>query len=259
MDWFHCNNCFLRKGKHFVVSSCGHVLCESCVNPSHCSVCQATCNYLSISDQMKPQEQMFFRDPVNLIHTRLEHIAQIALFQKKQKERVIAFHKQKCSEMEKRLKEISEQCYRQVSELKKENTELKKPLSQWRTSPGDFQANRNSVPYIYVVNPLPISRGGPRMTLPVAVTSPVTPQSRSVSSHPSSGDTMERFRHSRLVMATPPDSATPVSRLSSLHEHGFRTPSSANTPLRSDHIIPNIFQFQLLPRPTLQSPRPWNV
>uniref|UniRef100_W5LPA2 Si:ch211-10e2.1 n=1 Tax=Astyanax mexicanus TaxID=7994 RepID=W5LPA2_ASTMX len=196
MDWFHCNNCFLRKGKKFAVTSCGHILCESCIHP-RCTVCQATCNYLPISDKMKPQEKMFFMDPVNLIQTRLEHIAQfqIALFQKKQKERVIAFHKQKCAELERRLKEIREQCY-QVSELKKENTELKKPLSQWR-----------------------------------------------------SGDTMERFRNSR---PTPPETATPVSTLSSLHEHGF-TPSSASTPL-SDHITPNIFQFQLLSRPTLQSP-----
>ncbi|XP_037401860.1 RING finger protein 212B [Pygocentrus nattereri] len=247
MEWFHCNNCFSRKGKKFVVSSCGHLLCESCVNPSHCSVCRATCHYLPISDQMKPQEQMFFRDPVNLIQTRMEHIAQIALFQKKQKDRIIAFHKHKLAEMERRLKEISEQCYRQVSELKKENTELKKPLSQWKTSPGKFQAN-----------PPPVCRGISRMTLPVAVTSPVTPRSRTVS-HPGSRDTMERFRHSRPILATPPDSATPVSSLSSVHEHGFRTPSSANTPLRSDHMTPTIFQFQLLPRPTLQSPRPWNV
>ncbi|XP_022533649.1 RING finger protein 212B isoform X3 [Astyanax mexicanus] len=249
MDWFHCNNCFLRKGKKFAVTSCGHILCESCIHPSRCTVCQATCNYLPISDKMKPQEKMFFMDPVNLIQTRLEHIAQIALFQKKQKERVIAFHKQKCAELERRLKEIREQCYRQVSELKKENTELKKPLSQWRTSPGDVQAN----------SPFACSRGGLRMTLPVGVTAPVTPRSRTVSSNPSSGDTMERFRNSRPVRATPPETATPVSTLSSLHEHGFRTPSSASTPLRSDHITPNIFQFQLLSRPTLQSPQPWNV
>ncbi|XP_066537890.1 RING finger protein 212B-like isoform X2 [Hoplias malabaricus] len=203
MDWFHCNNCFLRKGKNFVVSSCGHVFCESCVNPNHCSVCRATCNFLPISDKMKPQEQMFFRNPTNLIQTRLEHIAQIALFQNKQKERVIAFHKHKCAELERRLKEMSEQCYRQVSELKKENSELKKPLSQRKTSPVKLQANG-----CY-----------PRMTLPVAVTTPVTPRVRTVSSHPGSGDTMDRFRTSRPIMANSPGLATPVS---SIHEHGFK-------------------------------------
>ncbi|KAK3567752.1 hypothetical protein QTP86_025347, partial [Hemibagrus guttatus] len=97
-----------------------------------CCVCQSSCSYLTISDQMKPQEQMFFKDPINIIHTRLEHIAKIAMFQRKQKERVIAFHKHKFVEMERRLKEVSEQCHRQVSELRKENAELKKPLSQRR-------------------------------------------------------------------------------------------------------------------------------
>ncbi|KAI4902639.1 hypothetical protein NFI96_027651, partial [Prochilodus magdalenae] len=164
MEWFHCNNCFLRKGREFFVSSCGHVLCESCISPSRCSVCQATCNYLHISDQvsptgkltlhiglksgvrckqsdqervwcemvqmfftvlvvmgtrghhvqyqMKPQDQIFFRDPATLIQTRLDHIAQIAMFQTKQKDRVIAFHKHRLAEMEQRLKETSERCHR---------------------------------------------------------------------------------------------------------------------------------------------------
>ncbi|KAI5103907.1 hypothetical protein C0J45_5533, partial [Silurus meridionalis] len=132
MDWFHCNSCFLRRGNNFVVSSCGHVLCESCIKPNHCCVCQSGCSYLPISDQMKPQEQMFFRDPISLIQARLEHIAQIATFQRKQKEKIMAFHKHKFLEMERRLKEVNKQCHRQVSELRKENAELKKPLSQRR-------------------------------------------------------------------------------------------------------------------------------
>ncbi|XP_035392186.1 RING finger protein 212B [Electrophorus electricus] len=242
MDWFHCNNCFLRQGKNFVVSNCGHVFCESCVKPGSCSVCRATCNHLPLSHQMKPQERMFFTDPVNLIHSRLEHITQIALFQNKQKERVMAYHKHSRMETERRLEEVRDQLSRQVLELKKENTELKKPLSQRRPSPGKCNANSAI----------------PRMTLPVAVTSPVTPRSRAVSLS-YSADTMERFRQSRSSLMTPPGSATPVSSAGSLHEHGFRTPSSVNTPLRSDHITPNIFQFQLLPGRMLHSPQPWNV
>ncbi|XP_017326878.1 RING finger protein 212B isoform X2 [Ictalurus punctatus] len=242
MDWFHCNNCFLRRGNNFVVSSCGHVLCEGCTQPNHCCVCQSSCSYLPISDQMKPQEQMFFKNPINIIQTRLERIAQIAAFQRKQKERVIAFHKHKFVEMERRLKEVNEQYHRQVSELRKENAELRKPLSQRRVSPGTFKANGSI----------------PRMTLPVAVTSPVTPLSRTVS-HPGSGDTMERFRHFTPSMASLLDSATPVSSLSSLNEHGFRTPTPLTTPVRPDHVTPNIFQFQLLPGATFQSPQPWNV
>ncbi|XP_016405426.1 zona pellucida sperm-binding protein 3-like [Sinocyclocheilus rhinocerous] len=81
----------------------------------------------------------------------------IAIVQKRQKERVIAFLRNRSVELERKVKEVRDQCYRwQVSELKQENEELKKPLSQRRTSPGRFSING----------------GTPRMILPVAVTSP---------------------------------------------------------------------------------------
>lgn len=82
--------------------------------------------------------------------------AQIAQFQLKQMERVMTYHKKKSLELERRLKEVTEECYRWklfflvlhvtyhettppceilsslLYRLKKENAELKKPLSQWR-------------------------------------------------------------------------------------------------------------------------------
>ncbi|XP_029930063.1 RING finger protein 212B isoform X4 [Myripristis murdjan] len=130
MDWFHCNRCFGRKGQKFAVSSCGHILCEGCINPKQCNICGATCNYLPITDQMKPPEKAFFMDPMKLIQSRMEHIAQIALFQQTQRERVTAYFKHQSVELE-----------RQLSELKRENAELKKPLSQRRTSPGQLLIN----------------------------------------------------------------------------------------------------------------------
>ncbi|KAK5859624.1 hypothetical protein PBY51_021167 [Eleginops maclovinus] len=178
MDWFHCNQCFTRSGSKFAVSSCGHICCEACIKSKQCGVCRATCSYLPITDQMKPQERVFFKDPVKLIQSRLEHISQIALFQRTQMERVTAHFKHKSVELERHLKEVSEQGYRQLSELKRENADLKKqlselkretadlkkPLSQRRVSPGHFQID-----------------GHQRMSLPVAVTSPVTPRPRTMS------------------------------------------------------------------------------
>ncbi|XP_041958442.1 E3 ubiquitin-protein ligase RNF212B-like [Alosa pseudoharengus] len=238
MDWFHCNRCFRREGKHFAVSSCGHICCEKCIKPKQCSVCGTGCNYLPISNQMKPQEQVYFRDPVKLIQSRMEHISQIAQFQLKQMDRVMTYHKKKSLELERRLKEVTEECYR----LKKENTELKKPLSQWRVSPGKFQHN-----------------GTPqRMSLPIAVTSPVTAGQQSVSRQ-GAEDTLERFRErqTRYSMHTPPGSVTSVSSLGSFHDQGLRTPTSVSvhTPTRSDLMTP-IFQFQFQHGSTRPSPRP---
>ncbi|XP_062260304.1 RING finger protein 212B-like [Platichthys flesus] len=231
MDWFHCNQCFTRKGSSFAVSSCGHISCEACIKSKQCSVCGASCSYLPITDEMKPQEKVFFKDPTNLIQPRLQHISQIVHFQWTQMERVTTHFKHKSVELERRLKEVSEQGYRQLTELKRENAalkkqlselkretaELKKPLSQRRVSPGQFHTD-----------------GTQRMTLPVAVTSPVTPRSRA-NSHFGSAESQgwTRGRGPSLSSLTTPGSATSISSNSSLHDHVRRTPTSFSTSTRS--------------------------
>ncbi|KAM3866152.1 E3 ubiquitin-protein ligase RNF212B-like [Diretmus argenteus] len=152
MDWFHCNRCFRRRGQDFAVSTCGHICCAACIIPKQCNICGASCSYLPITDKMKPQEKVFFTDPLKLIQSGLEHVTQIALFQRKQKQRTTAFFQHKSAELERRLKEVTEQGYRQLSELKRENAELKKPLSQRRISPGQFPTNgtQHQIPNIFL-------------------------------------------------------------------------------------------------------------
>ncbi|XP_035526288.1 RING finger protein 212B-like [Morone saxatilis] len=251
MDWFHCNQCFTRRGSKFAVSSCGHICCEACIKSKQCSVCGASCSYLPITDEMKPHEKVFFKDPVKLIQSRLEHISQIALFQRTQMEKVTAHFKHKSVELERRLKEVTEQAYGQLSELKRENgdlkkklselkwetAELKKPLSQRRVSPGQFQID-----------------GTQRMSLPVAVTSPVTPRSRTMSQIGSAElQGWARDRGPSLSSLRTPGSAT--STHSSLHEHVHSTPTSFSTPTRTQRQTPNVFQFQFMSGLSIHSPR----
>uniref|UniRef100_A0A8C2XNZ3 Si:ch211-10e2.1 n=1 Tax=Cyclopterus lumpus TaxID=8103 RepID=A0A8C2XNZ3_CYCLU len=169
MDWFHCNQCFTRRGSRFAVSSCGHICCEACIKSKQCSVCGSSCSYLPITDEMKPQEKVFFKDPVKLIQSRLEHILKITLFQRTQTERVTAHFKHKSVELERRLKDVTEQGYRyfpylllflcgpvsnlpdykailptsviirQLSELKRENADLKKQLSELKRETADLK------------------------------------------------------------------------------------------------------------------------
>ncbi|AWP04573.1 putative RING finger protein 212B isoform 4 [Scophthalmus maximus] len=195
---------------------------------------------------MKPQEKVFFKDPVKLIQSELQHISQIALFQRTQMERVAAHFKHRSVELERRLKEVAEQGYRQLSELKRENAalkkqlselkretaELKKPLSQRRVSPGQFQTD-----------------GTQRMMLPVAVTSPVTPRSRTLS-HFGSAESQgwSRGRGPSLFSLTTPGSATSFSSNSS------RTPTSFSTSTRSAHQTP-VLQFPFMNGFSIQSPR----
>ncbi|XP_049602865.1 RING finger protein 212B-like isoform X2 [Syngnathus scovelli] len=180
MEWFHCNKCFIRHGSTFAVSTCGHICCEACIKSAiaaKCVICGTNCQYIPITDKMKPQDKMFFMDPVELLISRLERILQITNFQRMQMERTLAYFKHKSVELEKRLKEVTQQSYRQIAEMKRLNAdlksqnmelqreiaELKKPLSQ-RGTPSPFQTNRVR-----------------RISLPVAVTPPVTAQSRTMS------------------------------------------------------------------------------
>ncbi|XP_045907311.1 RING finger protein 212B-like [Micropterus dolomieu] len=250
MDWFHCNQCFTRRGSKFVVASCGHIFCGACIQSKQCSVCGASCSYLPITDEMKPQERVFFKDPMKLIQSRLENISQIALFQKTQMERVTAHFKRKSVELERHLKEVTEQGYRQLSELKRENAdlkkqlselkrdtaELKKPLSQRRVSPGPFQID-----------------GTQRMSLPVAVTSPVTPRSRTMS-HLGSAESQGWARGPSLFSLTTPGSVTSISSHSSLHERVRRTPTSFSTPTRTPHQT-QVSQLQFIGGISIHSPR----
>uniref|UniRef100_A0AAQ5XDQ3 Uncharacterized protein n=1 Tax=Amphiprion ocellaris TaxID=80972 RepID=A0AAQ5XDQ3_AMPOC len=204
MDWFHCNQCFTKTASKFAVSNCGHICCEACIKSKQCSICGASCSYLAITDEMKPQEKVFFKDPVKLIQSRLEHVSQIAIFQQTQMEGVTAHFKRKSAELERRLKEVTEQGY---------STQ--------------------------------------RMSLPVAVTSPVTPRQRPVS-HIGSAEPHRwaRDRGPTFNLHTP-GSAMSISSHSSLHE--YRTPTSFSTPTRTQ--TPNVFQFQYMGGLPVQSPR----
>ncbi|XP_017276413.1 RING finger protein 212B isoform X2 [Kryptolebias marmoratus] len=245
MDWFHCNQCFRKAGSKFAVSSCGHICCEACLKSKQCSVCGARCSYLPITDEMKPQEKVFFKDPVKLIQSRMAHLSQIAVFQQAQKGRVINHLRNKSSELERHLKEVTEQGYRQISELrgenaelkkqlmelKRETAELKKPLSQRRVSPGPFQAT-----------------GSQRVSLPVAVTTPVTPRSRTMS-HGGSAES-QRWPRDRGLSLTTPGSVASISSHSSFLER--RTPPSFSTPTRAPTPV---FQVPFVHGLSLQSPR----
>ncbi|XP_063079293.1 RING finger protein 212B-like [Engraulis encrasicolus] len=239
MDWFHCNRCFRKDGKKFAISSCGHIFCESCITPNVCGICGNSCSYLQICDQkMKPEEQVFFRDPVKLIQSRMEHMTQVAQFQLKQMNKSMMYHKKRSVELERRLNGLAEEYQR----LKKENADLKKHMPVSRVSPGKHQSNGSIQ----------------KVCLPVAVTSPVN-------NHQQSGslqgpyDSLQRLREMSRQSAqhTPPSNASAAPSLNLLYDRGMRTPTSLPlTPTRSDMTSP-IFQLRLQSGFNRSSPRTW--
>eukprot|EP00074_Homo_sapiens_P076294 XP_011534626.1 RING finger protein 212B isoform X8 [Homo sapiens] len=132
MDWFHCNQCFRKDGAHFFVTSCGHIFCKKCVTLEKCAVCGTACKHLALSDNLKPQEKMFFKSPVETALQYFSHISQVWSFQKKQTDLLIAFYKHRITKLETAMQEAQQALVSQdkeLSVLRKENGELKKFLA----------------------------------------------------------------------------------------------------------------------------------
>nr|XP_033772686.1 LOW QUALITY PROTEIN: RING finger protein 212B-like [Geotrypetes seraphini] len=141
MDWFHCNQCFHSEGTAFFVTSCGHILCQNCEN---------ACKYLALSDNMKPQEKMYFKGLKETALKCFEHISQVASFQKQQTEQLICFYKKELAEVQAAVQEAAKKISSQdweLKALKKENGELKSLLVIAKESLNKPQScNRSSTP-----------------------------------------------------------------------------------------------------------------
>ncbi|XP_066131556.1 RING finger protein 212B [Saccopteryx bilineata] len=242
MDWFHCNRCFRKDGAHFFVTNCGHIFCKKCVTPEKCSVCGAACKHLVLSDNLKPQEKMYFKNPVETALQHFSHISQVWSFQKKQTDLLIAFYKHRITKLEAGMKEAQQTVTSQnkeLSVLRKENGELKKFLAILKDSPSWYQGSRSSTPR------------------PVGITSP----SQSVTPRPSSQHSSQVVSRSSSVesipyrvagfssmgqgarglqeRSTPRDSYTETPSPASTHSLSYRT-SSASSGLGTFSFRPSL-------------------
>nr|XP_019823900.1 PREDICTED: RING finger protein 212B [Bos indicus] len=184
MDWFHCNRCFRKDGAHFFVTNCGHIFCKKCVILEKCAVCGTACKYLALSDNLKPQEKMYFRNPVETALQYFSHISQVWSFQKKQTDLLIAFYKHRITELEAAMQESQQTLTNQdkeLSVLRKENGELKKFQAIRKESPSWYQGSRLNTPR------------------PVGITSP----SQSVTPRPISQHSSQVVSRSSSVESTP--------------------------------------------------------
>ncbi|XP_006749854.1 RING finger protein 212B [Leptonychotes weddellii] len=148
MDWFHCNQCFRKEGNDFFVTSCGHIFCKKCVTLEKCAVCGTACKHLALSNNLKPQEKIYFKSPVETALQYFSHISQVWSFQKKQTDLLLAFYKHRITKLEAALQEAQQTVTNQeieLSVLKKENGELKKCLAILKESPNWYQGSRSQV------------------------------------------------------------------------------------------------------------------
>ncbi|KAM4755151.1 E3 ubiquitin-protein ligase RNF212B isoform 2-T2 [Cyanocitta cristata] len=145
MDWFHCSRCFRQDGARFAITNCGHILCEGCGGTGPCPVCATACRYLPLSQQMRPQEKVFFKSPVAIALKHLAHVTQVWQFQLAQAQLLLDSHRDRArwaqAELEKAREELGER-RRELESLRRENAELRRI----QLSPGWRWSSHSSTP-----------------------------------------------------------------------------------------------------------------
>ncbi|KAM4053905.1 E3 ubiquitin-protein ligase RNF212B isoform 2-T3 [Anomaloglossus baeobatrachus] len=225
MDWFHCNVCQVRQETTYYITSCGHILCKTCITQDLCSVCRTACKYMTISDNA-------WR------------------FQKQQHELHLTFYKQCLNKAQDAFQAALQKIENQQSELKtvkKENDELRSMVTQLKSSISRSQSSSRST------TPRPVAITPPSQT--------VTPQhvfhqygqtnghSSSAGSpyvRSQSGTGSQSATSSRVQERT-----TPMSSSSSLSGHSIssrdrtstssnqlETPNESNNTRRSNSVFP---------------------
>ncbi|XP_068777929.1 RING finger protein 212B isoform X11 [Struthio camelus] len=218
-DWFHCNRCFRQEGAQFSVTSCGHVLCRQCAGAGKCPVCGAACKSLRLSDEMRPQEKLFFESPAAVALKRLARVSQAWRFQRAQTDLLLAFREDEARRARAALQETRQALaarHRELEALRRENGELRQHLRALQVSPGWRPGSRTATPR------------------PVGVTSPaqtVTPQPR----RQLSGQVVSR---SSSLDSLPPPWQAGIARWGSgtpLLSSAAPSPASAHSLTHSSH------------------------
>ncbi|XP_077155525.1 E3 ubiquitin-protein ligase RNF212B isoform X3 [Ranitomeya variabilis] len=162
MDWFHCNVCHMRQETAYYITSCGHILCKTCITQDLCSVCKTACKYLPISDNLKPLEKIYFKSCKESLQKGFHSISQAWRFQKQQHELHVTFYKQCLNKAQDAFQVALLKIETQQSELKtikKENDELRSMVTQLKSSISRSQSSSRST------TPRPIAITPPSQTV----------------------------------------------------------------------------------------------
>ncbi|XP_067650763.1 RING finger protein 212B-like [Haliotis asinina] len=141
VDWLHCNLCFIQPGAgaHFSLTNCGHIYCEKCLVDGckeRCRMCGSSCTIIKLSANMKPEVELFFTDPVDILRKCLKQAIQVLDFQKNHRARMLSHFKGKVSKQQEVLDKAQQsilkyqQVERELIRLREENSYLKRLISE---------------------------------------------------------------------------------------------------------------------------------
>ncbi|XP_071086907.1 E3 ubiquitin-protein ligase RNF212B-like [Haliotis cracherodii] len=141
VDWLHCNLCFIQPGAgaNFSLTNCGHIYCEKCLIEGckeQCRMCGSRCTIIKLSANMKPEVELFFTDPVDILRKCLKQAIQVFDFQKNHRGRMLSHFKGKISKQQEVLDKAQhsilkyQQVERELIRLREENSYLKRLISE---------------------------------------------------------------------------------------------------------------------------------
>ncbi|XP_033625596.1 RING finger protein 212B-like [Asterias rubens] len=157
-DWVHCNTCFHRPGvdpRKFYLTSCGHIFCSECLNEKttlQCPVCGNQCTIISLSEKLKPEVEIFFQEPVNILRKQQKQLVQVLEFQASHNKRLAAHNREKDSKMASMTQILKRQhgqatdMERELRRLQEENATLRRVLSGSGGTPKSVHSHRPGTP-----------------------------------------------------------------------------------------------------------------
>ncbi|KAM6206629.1 putative E3 SUMO-protein ligase RNF212 [Sarcoramphus papa] len=135
-----CNVCFCEPRKptpRFSLTSCGHVICEICLQKGkkdECLICRTPCRTLVLSKQTNPDIQSLFMGIDTLCKKYSKEITQISEFQEKHRKHLLAYHRQKTVKLEESLKKVTQQMH-QIQCIKPPEQTTQLPFSSTSRNP----------------------------------------------------------------------------------------------------------------------------
>ncbi|XP_034365126.1 putative E3 SUMO-protein ligase RNF212 [Arvicanthis niloticus] len=107
-SWVFCNRCFQppHRKSSFSLTSCGHVYCDSCLKGKNneCVICEVPCRTVLLSKHTNSNIQTFFLGIDGLCKKYSQETSQISEFQEKHRRRLVAFYREKISQLEESLR-----------------------------------------------------------------------------------------------------------------------------------------------------------
>ena len=158
MDWIHCNACSYQpsseKGRKFLLTSCGHIYCNLCVEAGTkpaCAVCKSACTSIQLASQMAPNIQHYFSDPEDLMRKAM----QVFTFQRGHRQRLSTLRASSTNAEQlaiatenKELKAKLAQYTQHVALLEKQISQLKKACTAYAAILTPSQQQKGATPTI---------------------------------------------------------------------------------------------------------------